>query len=97
MKARIASLCLLAILLYPVMSLADRIERLPYLVDLSRSALRVIRNNVIFAMSMNVLSVVLGVLGIIGPVVGAVMHEASALPAVANSARLISRKPRATR
>jgi len=56
--------------------------------------LTVIRNNVIFSMSMNALSVVLGVLGIIGPVVGAVMHELSALPVVANSARLINRKPR---
>ena len=63
--------------------------------DLSRTALGVIRNNVIFAMGMNVLSVALSISGIIGPVVGAVMHEASALPVVANSARLINRRPSA--
>ena len=77
-----------------IVLLSDRIERLPDLVDLSRTALSVIRNNVIFAMSMNVLSVVLSLLGVIGPVFGAVMHEVSALPVVANSARLIRRKPR---
>jgi Cd2+/Zn2+-exporting ATPase len=75
-----------------VVLLTDKIERLPYLVDLSRTALGVIRNNVIFAMGMNVLSVALSLLGIIGPVVGAVMHEASALPVVANSARLLNRR-----
>ncbi len=76
-----------------VVLLSDRVERLPYLIGLSRLALGTIRSNVLFSMSMNVLSVLLGVLGLIGPVVGAVMHEASALPVVANSARLIRRTP----
>jgi Cd2+/Zn2+-exporting ATPase len=47
-------------------------------------------------MSWNVLSVLLSMTGVIGPVFGAVMHELSALPVVANSARLInwrSQKP----
>jgi Zn2+/Cd2+-exporting ATPase len=69
--------------------MADEIERIPQIIDLSRQALKTIRQNVIFSMSMNVLSVALGGLGIIGPVVGALMHEASALPVLANSARLI--------
>jgi Zn2+/Cd2+-exporting ATPase len=74
--------------------MADEIERIPQVIDLSRRALGVIRQNVIFSMGMNVLSVALGGLGIIGPVVGALMHETSALPVLANSARLISyRKP----
>lgn len=77
-----------------VVLLSDRLERLPYLVALSRTALKTIRNNVIFAMGMNVLSVALSVGGIIGPVVGAVMHEVSALPVVANSARLIGYRTR---
>jgi Cd2+/Zn2+-exporting ATPase len=76
-----------------IVLLSDRVERLPYLIGLSRLALSTIRSNVIFSMSMNVLSVVLGVLGAMGPVLGAVMHEASALPVVANSARLIRRTP----
>jgi Cd2+/Zn2+-exporting ATPase len=77
-----------------VVLLSDRLERLPYLIALSRTALKTIRNNVIFAMAMNVLSVALSVGGVIGPVVGAVMHEVSALPVVANSARLIGHRPR---
>lgn len=70
--------------------MADEIERLPELIAVSRQALHVIRQNVIFSMSMNVLAVILGGFGIIGPVVGALMHEASALPVLANSARMIN-------
>ncbi len=77
-----------------VVLLTDEIQRVPTLIELSRSSLGVIRNNVIFSMSMNVLSVLLSVFGVIGPVVGAVMHEVSALPVVVNSARLISWKSR---
>jgi Cd2+/Zn2+-exporting ATPase len=80
-----------------VVLLTDDIARVPYLIELSRKSLVVIRNNVIFSMGMNVLSVVLGIFGVIGPVVGAVMHELSALPVVANSARLISWRPRGSK
>ena len=41
-----------------------------------------IKANVIFSMSWNVLSVLLSMTGVIGPVFGAVMHELSALPVV---------------
>ena len=77
-----------------VVLLTDDLQRVPYLIELSRSSLGVIRTNVIFSMSMNVLSVLLSIFGVIGPVVGALMHELSALPVVANSARLISWRPR---
>jgi len=76
-----------------VVLLSDQLERLPYLIDLSRAALKTIRYNVVFSMSVNVLSVTLSALGVIGPVFGALMHELSALPVIANSARLIARRP----
>ena len=75
-----------------IVLLTDNVDRIPYLIDLSRVALKVIRNNVMFSMSWNILSVVLGAFGTIGPVVGAIMHEISALPVIANSARLTNRK-----
>jgi Cd2+/Zn2+-exporting ATPase len=68
----------------------DEIEKLPQIIGLSRKTLTVIRQNVIFSMSMNVLAVILGGFGIIGPVFGAVMHELSALPVLANSSRMIT-------
>ena len=73
--------------------MTDEIERLPQVVALSHRALVAIRQNVIFSMSWNILSVFLGSFGVIGPVVGAIMHELSALPALANSARIIQYDP----
>jgi Cd2+/Zn2+-exporting ATPase len=73
--------------------MADEIERLPQIIDLSRKTLGVIRQNVIFSMSMNVISLLLGGFGIIGPAIGALLHEFSALPVLANSARLINYRP----
>jgi P-type E1-E2 ATPase len=72
----------------------DELERIPQIISLSRRTLRIVRQNVIFSMSMNVLSLVLASFGIIGPVVGALMHEASSLPVLANSARLVDAKYR---
>lgn len=72
--------------------MSDEIERLPQLIHLSRKTLKVIRANVIFSMSVNVLSVFLGSFGIIGPVIGALIHESSSVPVLANSARLVGYK-----
>ena len=69
--------------------MTDEIERIPQVIALSHQTLRAIRQNVVFSMSWNVFSVFLGSFGVIGPVVGAIMHELSALPALANSARII--------
>jgi Cd2+/Zn2+-exporting ATPase len=77
-----------------IVLMTDKIEFVPYLIEFSRTMLVVIRINVIISMGINVLSVILSIFGIIGPVVGAVMHEVSALPVIANSARLINRKSR---
>ncbi len=70
--------------------MTDDMHTLPHLVALSRETLRTIRINVVFSMSMNLLSLVLGALGIIGPAFGAMMHELSALPVLAYSARLVA-------
>jgi Zn2+/Cd2+-exporting ATPase len=73
--------------------MTDEIGRIPQVIAISHRALRAIRQNVVFSMSWNVFSVFLGGFGVIGPVVGAVMHELSALPALANSARIIQYQP----
>jgi P-type E1-E2 ATPase len=67
----------------------DEIGRVPQVISLSRRTLKVIRQNIIFSMSMNLLALLLSGFGLIGPVIGAIMHEASSLPVLANSARLV--------
>jgi Cd2+/Zn2+-exporting ATPase len=73
----------------------DDMQRLPFLLALSQESLRTIRVSVTFSMGMNLLALILSMLGIIGPVMGAVMHELSALPVLAYSARLVSYKYKA--
>ncbi|MCX6031363.1 MAG: cation-translocating P-type ATPase [Chloroflexi bacterium] len=70
--------------------MTDDMHQLPHLLRLSRETLRTIRLSVAFSMSMNLLSLTLSTFGIIGPAVGAMMHELSALPVLAYSARLVS-------
>lgn len=69
--------------------LNDQIDLLPGLIALSRATLRVIKQNVIFSMSLNLIFLLLSVFAYIGPVIGAIAHEAGALPVLANSARMI--------
>jgi heavy metal translocating P-type ATPase len=69
----------------------DRIDRLPRILDFGRQAVRVIRGNVWAAMGINAAGVVLGALGLIGPVVGALIHNVASFAVVLNSARLARR------
>jgi Cd2+/Zn2+-exporting ATPase len=48
-----------------------------------------IRQIVIFAVGVHMLAVILTVFGILNPVSGALLHELSLIPVIANSARLI--------
>jgi Zn2+/Cd2+-exporting ATPase len=70
--------------------MSDDMRGLPHLLALARETQRTIRISVIFSMSMNLFALVLSSLGIIGPAFGAVMHELSALPVLAYSARLVA-------
>jgi Cd2+/Zn2+-exporting ATPase len=72
--------------------MTDEIDRLPQVIDLSRKTIRVIRQNVIFSMGVNIVAVILAGFGIISPVIGAIVHEVSALPVLANSARLVDHR-----
>ncbi len=67
----------------------DDIQRLPQLILLARKTAQTIRFNITLSMILNVVTVVLAAMGIMGPVVGALAHNAGALLIVLNSARLL--------
>jgi len=75
--------------------LSDDLTKLPHLLSLSRQAMRAIKQNLIFSLSVLAIAVGLAILGILAPVTGALLHELSSLPVIANSARLIGIKERA--
>jgi Cu+-exporting ATPase len=73
-----------------VVLMNDRLERLPLLLEISRAALSIIKQNVWgFALAFNVASVAAASLGWLGPVGAAVTHQVSALLVVMNALRLL--------
>jgi cation transport ATPase len=62
---------------------------------LSARAVAVIRQNLAFSLGVLGLAVALTVVGILTPVTGALLHELSSIPVIANSARLIGAGERA--
>lgn len=82
----------LAIETADVSLLADELARLPHLLGLSRAALKAIRQNLAFSLGVLGVAVVLTIPGILTPVTGALLHELSSIPVIANSARLIRRR-----
>ena len=75
--------------------LSDDLAKLPHLLSLSRQAIRAIKQNLIFSLSVLAIAVGLAIPGILLPVTGALLHELSSIPVIANSARLIGIKERA--
>ncbi|GER86343.1 copper-translocating P-type ATPase [Dictyobacter vulcani] len=69
--------------------LSDDLTKLPHLLSLSRQAMRAIKQNLIFSLSVLAIAVGLAIPGILAPVTGAILHELSSIPVIANSARLI--------
>jgi len=72
--------------------LSDDLSKLPHLFTISRKAIRTIRQNLFFAVGVLVIAVGLTIPGILTPVTGALLHELSSIPVIANSARLIGVK-----
>ncbi len=72
-----------------VVLLSDDLLKLPRIIDTSRKALQTIRQNLVFAVGVLLFAVCLTVFNILTPVTGALLHELSSIPVIANSARLI--------
>jgi Cd2+/Zn2+-exporting ATPase len=75
--------------------LADDLAKLPHLLTLSRQAIRAIKQNLVFSLGVLAGAVGLTIPGILNPVTGALLHELSSIPVIANSARLIGLRERA--
>jgi Cd2+/Zn2+-exporting ATPase len=74
--------------------LADDLSKLPHLLELSRQAIRAIKQNLVFSLGVLAAAVGLTIPGILNPVTGALLHELSSIPVIANSARLIGLRER---
>ena len=67
----------------------DDIQELPHLLRLSKRMMRTIKRNLLFSMLLNFVAIVLAMVGILNPVVGALVHNAGSFFVIVNSAFLL--------
>ncbi len=69
--------------------MSNDIGKISQLINLSRQTLRTINFNILLSMLINFVAIVLASLGIMGPILGALVHNAGSVLVIANSARLM--------
>lgn len=70
----------------------DEVKELPHLVALSKHMMVTIKLNMAFSMTLNFVAITLAILGILNPVVGALVHNAGSVFVIINSAFLLKWK-----
>lgn len=72
--------------------MTDELDKIPRVIRLSRKALHVIKENLVFAIVFNTILVFLSAQGWMTMILGAIMHQASSLLVILNSIRLLKRE-----
>lgn len=67
----------------------DEIKELPYLISLSKKMITSIKINLTFSMMLNFVAITLAITGLLGPVIGALVHNAGSVLVITNSALLL--------
>lgn len=67
----------------------DDIKELPHLTSLAKKTMNTIRINIIIAMTINFAAVILAILGIMSPIVGALVHNMGSVVVIIHSALLL--------
>jgi Cd2+/Zn2+-exporting ATPase len=67
----------------------DDLKRIPKLFKIGSSTMTVIKQNLVFAMAVNVIGIGLSVTGILPPLVASIIHESNAMIVMLNSLRLL--------
>ena len=70
----------------------DEIKELPHLLSLSKRMTATIKVNLTFSMGLNFLAIALAITGLLGPVFGALVHNAGSVLVIVNSALLLNWK-----
>lgn len=70
----------------------DDIQCIPYLIKLSRKTMRTIKLNLTFSMALNFAAIAFAMAGLLGPVLGAMVHNTGSVLVIINSALLLNYK-----
>lgn len=68
----------------------DDVMKVPYLMTLSRKTMRTIRINIFLSQALNAVAVVLAMIGVMGPVAGALVHNVGSVAVIISSAMLLN-------
>ncbi len=67
----------------------DEVKELPHLLGLSKRMMFKIKGNLTFSLSLNFLAIILAITGILGPMLGALVHNCGSVFVIINSAVLL--------
>jgi Cd2+/Zn2+-exporting ATPase len=67
----------------------DDLKRVPELLRIGKTTIQVIKQNIAFAMTVNLVGIALSIGGIISPMTAAIIHESNAILVMLNSLRLL--------
>lgn len=67
----------------------DEIKELPHLLALSKRMMKVIKVNLTFSMTLNFVAIILAIVAVLNPVVGALVHNCGSVLVIINSALLL--------
>lgn len=71
---------------------SDDIKNIPHLLALSKRTMNTIKLNMVFSMILNFAAILLAMAGLLGPVVGALVHNAGSVAVIINSSLLLKWK-----
>lgn len=72
--------------------IGEDLNKISYLKKLSNATVFNIKFNISIALGINIIAVILGIFGLIGPVLGALVHNAGSILVILNAARLYDKK-----
>jgi P-type E1-E2 ATPase len=75
-----------------IVLVGDTLSRLPFLIRLAKKTKRTVNGNILLSMSINAVAVVLASSGLLGPVAGALIHNAGSVFVVLNASLLLNVK-----
>ena len=75
-----------------IVLISDKIEVIPYLINLSKKTMHTIHINLLISLMINLTFITLSMLGLLSPMQGAIVHNLGSVFVVAHSALLLKWK-----
>jgi len=75
-----------------VVLVSDDLSRLPQTFRIGKATMSVIKQNIVFALAVNIVGIALSSQGLISPLAASIIHESNALIVMLNSLRLLREK-----